>query len=176
MANLSFDGGLCKFCFNKMVKALKCSRCFRAYYCSKQCQTKDWRQHKEVCQIKDASEVLEIRGIRQYANDLFAHVYQEHHHLLPICIFINKDHNTLGKQSVVLKLVSNLQQNQEISTESFYVKCNCSTTDICTAVDKYDGSIRQDTEELIKMYKCFLYLYRIDLRFATLVANKTEQL
>ena len=28
----------------------RCSRCKRAFYCSKACQTRDWRDHKPYCQ------------------------------------------------------------------------------------------------------------------------------
>lgn len=45
-------GARCNRCFSKSVntKLLRCSRCRRFWYCSKDCQRKDWRgAHKEEC-------------------------------------------------------------------------------------------------------------------------------
>ena len=36
----------------------QCSRCLRAFYCSKECQVADWRKHKKNCRKKKA-ELLE---------------------------------------------------------------------------------------------------------------------
>ncbi|EUD66338.1 hypothetical protein C922_03254 [Plasmodium inui San Antonio 1] len=38
---------LCDSC--KQIAELQCSQCKRAYYCSKECQMKDWFHHREVC-------------------------------------------------------------------------------------------------------------------------------
>ncbi|VUZ97165.1 MYND-type zinc finger protein, putative [Plasmodium vivax] len=38
---------LCDSC--KEIAELQCSQCKRAYYCSKECQMKDWFHHREVC-------------------------------------------------------------------------------------------------------------------------------
>jgi hypothetical protein len=36
---------------------LRCSRCRCMYYCSRECQTADWRRHKKECaQEKQAHE------------------------------------------------------------------------------------------------------------------------
>lgn len=36
-----------------------CSKCRNILYCSKQCQTKDWRTHKSVCTAKDSRATME---------------------------------------------------------------------------------------------------------------------
>ncbi|SBS96970.1 MYND finger protein, putative [Plasmodium malariae] len=38
---------LCNIC--KENAELQCSQCKRIYYCSKECQMKDWFNHREVC-------------------------------------------------------------------------------------------------------------------------------
>ena len=41
--------GMCKTCLKENVKLLTCGRCKSVYYCSKECQKKDWKSHKAVC-------------------------------------------------------------------------------------------------------------------------------
>ena len=50
---------LCCFCSIKEGK-YKCSSCKSAFYCSKECQTNDWKKHKNMCKflIKDIKKVL----------------------------------------------------------------------------------------------------------------------
>eukprot|EP00088_Acartia_fossae_P039658 TRINITY_DN4127_c0_g1_i6.p1 TRINITY_DN4127_c0_g1~~TRINITY_DN4127_c0_g1_i6.p1 ORF type:complete len:252 (-),score=48.55 TRINITY_DN4127_c0_g1_i6:141-896(-) len=49
--------GRCSNCFNRMDMTLykpatrKCSGCKLAWYCSKDCQAKDWASHKVVCRV-----------------------------------------------------------------------------------------------------------------------------
>jgi [histone H3]-lysine4/36 N-trimethyltransferase SMYD len=44
-------GVRCNGCFSKPsdTKLLRCSRCRRFWYCTKNCQRKDWKLHKEEC-------------------------------------------------------------------------------------------------------------------------------
>lgn len=46
----SRDPQKCRFCGNANSEK-KCARCKRAYYCSRECQTHDWKilKHKEIC-------------------------------------------------------------------------------------------------------------------------------
>ena len=41
--------GMCKTCLKENVKLLTCGRCKSVFYCSKDCQKKDWKTHKTVC-------------------------------------------------------------------------------------------------------------------------------
>ena len=46
----------CKAC-KKYVKDLKrCGKCGMVYYCSKECQIKDWKDHKEDCKLITMNE------------------------------------------------------------------------------------------------------------------------
>jgi hypothetical protein len=40
----------CKMCDEKIAK--KCGKCMRVAYCSRECQVKDWKEHKKVCVAK----------------------------------------------------------------------------------------------------------------------------
>ena len=53
MLNLELnDKKTCNVC-KKKGKMKKCSRCRSTYYCSRECQVKDWEEHKKVCKKKD---------------------------------------------------------------------------------------------------------------------------
>ncbi|KAJ3127016.1 hypothetical protein HK098_006907 [Nowakowskiella sp. JEL0407] len=39
----------CNGCGISWIKHKRCSRCLNAWYCSVQCQTDDWKRHKDVC-------------------------------------------------------------------------------------------------------------------------------
>ena len=47
---LKEDINLCAFCFKDEynTKLLLCSTCNRVYYCSKECQRSDWKEHKQT--------------------------------------------------------------------------------------------------------------------------------
>jgi len=44
---------ICPVCKIIQKNMKKCSRCRNTYYCSRECQTKDWKEHKKVCKKKD---------------------------------------------------------------------------------------------------------------------------
>ena len=50
MSGQSNNDNKCRYCLKDNAKS-HCSRCERAYYCDKNCQTKDWKlyKHKLIC-------------------------------------------------------------------------------------------------------------------------------
>ncbi|KAJ1430211.1 hypothetical protein B484DRAFT_479248 [Ochromonadaceae sp. CCMP2298] len=56
----------CSYCYTPLDKILCCSRCSKHPYCSRECQTKDWKKHKLWCgctaeldvdfEVRDAGE------------------------------------------------------------------------------------------------------------------------
>jgi parallel beta-helix repeat protein len=54
------EAKLCYYCKKSEKILKKCSRCFTAQYCSKQCQKSDWKSHKDICDrlLSDGSVLL----------------------------------------------------------------------------------------------------------------------
>ena len=46
----------CSFCDRASTNLRKCTNCRATQYCGKECQTKHWKEHKEVCRREGASE------------------------------------------------------------------------------------------------------------------------
>ncbi|CAJ1942148.1 unnamed protein product [Cylindrotheca closterium] len=44
---------------------MKCARCHQAYYCSRECQKSDWKEHKKTCITKTKSEIVKSENIQQ---------------------------------------------------------------------------------------------------------------
>mmetsp|Transcript_5066 Transcript_5066/g.12084 ORF Transcript_5066/g.12084 Transcript_5066/m.12084 type:complete len:485 (+) Transcript_5066:75-1529(+) len=44
---------------------MKCGRCHQAYYCNRECQKADWKDHKKTCVAKTKSEVIKSENINQ---------------------------------------------------------------------------------------------------------------
>ncbi len=40
---------ICAHCKEEKKKMKKCARCQVVYYCSRECQKKDWKNHKKCC-------------------------------------------------------------------------------------------------------------------------------
>ncbi|CAG2199188.1 unnamed protein product [Mytilus edulis] len=60
----------CCFC-RKISQHMKfCSRCKKAKYCSKECQTNHWIQHKHMCKLLNASYVVEVQMSDTEPNNL----------------------------------------------------------------------------------------------------------
>lgn len=55
MPDLSADFFTCILCGKVPPKPLRCSRCRLTYYCSKECQKSDWKNHKKNCLPKETS-------------------------------------------------------------------------------------------------------------------------
>ena len=41
----------CRTCLGMPTELLRCSACKKTYYCSKECQKKDWKKHKPRCKF-----------------------------------------------------------------------------------------------------------------------------
>jgi hypothetical protein len=56
-----------KVCFLCLEPSkLKCSRCLTIQYCSKECQKKDWKIHKNNCKDNNCDENLEELGKKSF--------------------------------------------------------------------------------------------------------------
>lgn len=42
----------CETCKGREKKMMVCGQCRQAYYCSRECQKKDWKQHKKSCALR----------------------------------------------------------------------------------------------------------------------------
>ena len=66
----NMENRLCRKCGNSNafdnVKLLACSRCKSAYYCSRECQLADWKQHKSRCV---AGKIIPSKASQQTLNN-----------------------------------------------------------------------------------------------------------
>lgn len=46
--NALFDKNICEYCGQDDAKAI-CSKCTACYYCSRECQKEDWKEHRKIC-------------------------------------------------------------------------------------------------------------------------------
>jgi hypothetical protein len=56
----------CQTCHKRDAKMNKCSLCRSTYYCSPDCQRKDWNAHKETC---DPVNALDSRCVRKITSN-----------------------------------------------------------------------------------------------------------
>ena len=60
----------CLNCLKEVSASLRCSRCRTALYCSKACQKKHWKVHKNICEDsntdEDNNEKLFLKAKNQY--------------------------------------------------------------------------------------------------------------
>jgi hypothetical protein len=49
----------CSLCLKPLEKVQRCSKCKTAYYCSRQCQEKNWSVHKKQCEQQQNTKVTE---------------------------------------------------------------------------------------------------------------------
>ncbi len=68
--------GSCSKDFQKSL--MQCGRCKQAYYCSKECQKKDWKKHKLICQEVDKAVQKESHAKRNcmesFLEDNYIHI------------------------------------------------------------------------------------------------------
>lgn len=57
-ANQKYFGVQCTQCQTKLEKLLKCAKCKSVWYCSKECQKKNWSKHKPTCHEDERSSGL----------------------------------------------------------------------------------------------------------------------
>lgn len=50
----------CNFCRHVSQNLKSCSKCKKATYCSKDCQSKHWLRHKHMCKLLNISYVVEV--------------------------------------------------------------------------------------------------------------------
>lgn len=48
---INYSLGCCNWCGARNVKINRCSACKIPFYCSKDCQTRDWNNHKDFCKM-----------------------------------------------------------------------------------------------------------------------------
>ncbi|KAG1727509.1 hypothetical protein EDB19DRAFT_195566 [Suillus lakei] len=65
-ANQKYFGVQCTQCQTKMEKPLKCAKCKSVWYCSKECQKKNWSNHKPTCHEDERSSGL-LKLVRMFS-------------------------------------------------------------------------------------------------------------
>ena len=67
---IDVGGGHCDFCKTKEKKLFKCSRCNRGFYCSKDCQKKQWKEkdHKSHCRKEEEFKPNDLVQIARLKN------------------------------------------------------------------------------------------------------------
>lgn len=61
----------CKICKAKKQTMKRCTRCRQVYYCSRECQAKDWPMHKTECSVTTASSTDEKKKTHNPINSKF---------------------------------------------------------------------------------------------------------
>ncbi|CAG2199185.1 unnamed protein product [Mytilus edulis] len=60
----------CCFCHNISQQLKSCSRCKKAKYCSRECQTNHWIKHKHMCKLLNESYIIEVQMRNIQPNNL----------------------------------------------------------------------------------------------------------
>lgn len=75
----------CKFCKKNNVVALWCAICRSVSYCSKECQSNDWNNHKMICneneKFKDFILLSKAMIEKAFLNERFARIFRTIMHL-----------------------------------------------------------------------------------------------
>ena len=127
---------VCNACLATLQKnAYKCSACKSVYYCSKQCQRKNWKQHKSYCRTKQKSKRQGRQEKEAHQNHQVLWAASELHNLvsdISLADAIEKYHRA---QDDIKNLKSNLKIRGGPSTLE-------SATDTATTTDnRVDASV-----------------------------------
>lgn len=136
-------GQCCDMCFTQGGDLQRCSKCKFARYCDRQCQKKDWKEHKIECErILRVSPNVPTDLVR-----LMARIMQKKHSDAALCKYLSQlvsHHKQLGELRkdafttiiTVLKHFVGGKDFQKFSTAELFelfgkISCNCFT--ICGA-------------------------------------------
>jgi len=62
----------CDYCHNENIELFKCAGCKCVYYCSKNCQKLDWKEHKEHCKaFNERTECKKSKKICMFLKNAF---------------------------------------------------------------------------------------------------------
>ena len=67
---IDVGGGHCDYCKRKDKKLFKCSKCNRGFYCSRDCQAKQWteNEHKKYCRKEGEFKPNDLVQIERLKN------------------------------------------------------------------------------------------------------------
>lgn len=114
---------ICRYCqksdhsidFQKSL--MQCSRCKFAYYCSRECQVKDWKNHKKICVKSD--DRLDEKSMDVLRSCLITYVKTNYTQIMA-AIIDQMDATGLPKEELVLVADFTPDQNGEISALNAY--------------------------------------------------------
>jgi len=74
-----FAGKMCRTCStaDSSLQMLVCSRCQKAYYCSKECQKVDWKRHKAKCVPSNNEELKRAKADEETVLNFVQRYYVE---------------------------------------------------------------------------------------------------
>ena len=109
-------GKMCRYCGNSehsqafQNSLLLCGKCKQAYYCSKDCQKADWKQHKKVCVPAKKSET---KRVEQIQNMLMTFSNQQYVHIMVKMVHACKQYK-LDKQDMLVEVNFTTDQRGKI--------------------------------------------------------------
>lgn len=103
----SLKGHHCDYCMTGNKKLKKCSKCMKMFYCGRECQQKDWRNHKYECSLL-AEHFLP--ALRPTPENRLIHDYTMLVYRLWLCLggnqkFGTKKHKLMGDLKISLREV-----------------------------------------------------------------------
>jgi hypothetical protein len=154
-----------------MEKPLKCGRCFKKYYCSPECQKKDWLVHKLMCRQSDSSVPDKIRKCRTVAQIIYK-LALTNIKICPMAIFIHSVDLIAGTyNNIIQELVLGDITNKSIglygksANVNAVVHINADEEEIKREINKLGGNPNDEFFE--NVYKnTLIFVYLIDLQFS----------